>query len=923
MNGQAPRDVIEYQLLADEADLELDVRRGRPRAAGHGRPRTAGEPLGVEVQSALFDQVRTCDNHCEFCFIYQLPKGLRPSLYLKDDDYRLSFLYGNFTTLTRFTEADLERVVTERLSPLYVSIHATDPEVRARMLRNRRGATSLRWLRALLDHGIEVHGQVVVCPGVNDGAVLDDTLAGVLDRYPRAGVAGRRAARRQPVHHRGGACARTRADEAGGGGRHWSRTGRSVFLAVARPAAGVRGRRVLPAGRPAVPGRRRLRGLPACTRTASAWPAPSSAELRRARSTPPSASQAGLLRLGRRRAGQATAYRGPRARRRDRSPCRPRTGRRRSPSSPASTAPRCWRRCWPRLGRDDVRVVPVRNGSSAATSPSPACWSARTSPRALADEPDGHRYLLPDVCLSRARFLDGTAGRPAPARRGRAHRRARRCAQALAGADDTPVVAVVGRPNVGQVDPGQPHRRPPRGDRRGAARRHPRPQGGRGRVERAAVHAGRHRRLAGDGRRPRPKVSRRPSGRSATPTSSCSWSTPPSASPRRTTGWPDLLRRAEPARAGRRQQGRRRPAGRPTSGSSLALGLGDPWPVERPARPRDRRPARRGRAPAARRPTSTTSTGRRPTSDERRGIRPWPSSAGPTWASRRCSTGSSATSASVVHDLPGTTRDTIDTVVETDDGPIRFVDTAGMRRKSRIDEGTEYYSLVRALQAIDRADVRPARHRRHRGRHRTRTSAWPSGSTPPAARSSSSSTSGSCSTPSGGPTSRGRSADRLAFLGYAPVLKVSALTGMGVHKLLPALAAGHRRLPPPGADPGAQRGDPGRPGGPPVAAAAGSSTPPRAPTDPPTFTLFTNRDAAAAPTCATSSARSGSLRLRADAAQAPGPAARPGSVGRVTEHRGSWPRHRGRLCRCAGRDLGPFAAGVCGRARYAPDRGLA
>src|SRR6202034_4551630 len=101
-----------------------------------------GAPLGAEVSSPLFDRVRTCDNHCEFCFIYQLPKGMRKSLYVKDDDYRLSLLYGNFTTLTRFTELDLERVVTERLSPLYVSIHAADPEVRARMLRNPRGATS-------------------------------------------------------------------------------------------------------------------------------------------------------------------------------------------------------------------------------------------------------------------------------------------------------------------------------------------------------------------------------------------------------------------------------------------------------------------------------------------------------------------------------------------------------------------------------------------------------------------------------------------------------------------------------------------------------------------------------------------------------------------------------------------------------------
>jgi NifB/MoaA-like Fe-S oxidoreductase len=152
--------------------------------------KSAGVPLGLELESAVFDRVRTCDNHCPFCFIYQLPKGMRRSLYLKDDDYRLSFLYGNFTTLTRFTEADLERVVTEGLGPLYVSIHATDPEVRAALLRNRRGATSLRWLGALLDAGVTVHGQIVVCPGVNDGDVLDDTLLGILDRFPRLETAG-------------------------------------------------------------------------------------------------------------------------------------------------------------------------------------------------------------------------------------------------------------------------------------------------------------------------------------------------------------------------------------------------------------------------------------------------------------------------------------------------------------------------------------------------------------------------------------------------------------------------------------------------------------------------------------------------------------------------------------------------------------
>ncbi len=183
LDGQMPRDIIEYQLLADRDRLSLDVRRGGLELSLEV-DREGGTPLGMEVDAALFDQVRTCDNHCEFCFIHQLPKGLRKSLYVRDDDYRLSFLYGNFTTLTRFTEADLERVVTEGLSPLFVSVHATDPDVRSRMLRNPRGAMSLRWLRALLDEGIEVHGQVVVCPGVNDGPVLESTFAGVLEDYP-------------------------------------------------------------------------------------------------------------------------------------------------------------------------------------------------------------------------------------------------------------------------------------------------------------------------------------------------------------------------------------------------------------------------------------------------------------------------------------------------------------------------------------------------------------------------------------------------------------------------------------------------------------------------------------------------------------------------------------------------------------------
>ena len=190
IDGEVPRDVIRWQILTDDPVVPLLVQRGVPHDGSHETQRLdlvvskrQGEPLGAEVHAAVFDKVQTCDNHCEFCFIHQLPRGMRRSLYLKDDDYRLSFLYGNFTTLTRFSELDMERVITERLSPLNVSIHATDPQIRADILRNRRGAVSLRWLRALLDQGIEVHGQVVVCPGVNDADVLEDTLAGMLERF--------------------------------------------------------------------------------------------------------------------------------------------------------------------------------------------------------------------------------------------------------------------------------------------------------------------------------------------------------------------------------------------------------------------------------------------------------------------------------------------------------------------------------------------------------------------------------------------------------------------------------------------------------------------------------------------------------------------------------------------------------------------
>ena len=185
INGREPSDIIEYQQLIDGKTVTLVVQReGEPLQRKVTVTKDEGQPLGLSIDSAVFDRIRTCDNHCSFCFIYQLPKGMRKSLYVKDDDFRLSFLYGNYTTLTRFTEFDLERVIEEGLSPLYVSIHSTNPELRAEMLRNPRGATSLRWLREILRAEIEVHAQVVVCPGINDGTELERTLHDVISLYP-------------------------------------------------------------------------------------------------------------------------------------------------------------------------------------------------------------------------------------------------------------------------------------------------------------------------------------------------------------------------------------------------------------------------------------------------------------------------------------------------------------------------------------------------------------------------------------------------------------------------------------------------------------------------------------------------------------------------------------------------------------------
>ena len=406
LNGEAVRDVIRYQIQADEPVVELELRRGGLEQLTVVE-KAAGAPLGLELASPVFDRVQTCDNHCPFCFIHQLPKGMRRSLYLKDDDYRLSFLYGNFTTLTRFTEADLERVVSERLSPLYVSIHATDPDVRTRLLRNRRGATSLRWLSALLDAGIDVHGQIVVCPGINDGAVLDDTLLGVLDRFPRLSTVG--------VVPLGVSSHTTEPDMR----EHSTAEATAVIDTVERwqrRFLDAVGRRVVFAadeyyvlGAQPIPGASEYEGFPQHENGVGMVRA-FEADVRAAVAGEPATGvgpRAGFFAWV--DGAPADGYRAPRSERDDAPPD--------DGSTPGSISivtgeygAQVLGPLLPLLGAAasaPVRLLPVPNaffgGNIAVTGLLTGCDVSD----ALTNEPERDRYLLPDVVLSRDRFLDG------------------------------------------------------------------------------------------------------------------------------------------------------------------------------------------------------------------------------------------------------------------------------------------------------------------------------------------------------------------------------------------------------------------------------------------------------------------------------------------------------------------------------------
>jgi putative radical SAM enzyme (TIGR03279 family) len=185
INAQPLRDAIDFQFYGGDDRLELSVEReGRRRALR--LVRRPGADLGVELEAPRPAEIATCANKCVFCFIHQLPRGMRRSLYVKDDDFRLSFLHGNYITLSDLDEAALARIIEQRLSPLYVSVHATDPDLRWELLgKPRHSAEILPRLERLAKAGIQMHAQIVLCPGLNDGEHLERTVHELSPLHPQ------------------------------------------------------------------------------------------------------------------------------------------------------------------------------------------------------------------------------------------------------------------------------------------------------------------------------------------------------------------------------------------------------------------------------------------------------------------------------------------------------------------------------------------------------------------------------------------------------------------------------------------------------------------------------------------------------------------------------------------------------------------
>lgn len=168
VQNQLPRDYVEFLYLTSDDELEILIQKPDGEEWLLDVEREPGEELGLQLDGIIYDELKECGNHCMFCFVHQMPDGMRPTLSFKDDDYRFSFLQGSFITLTNLLDEELERIKTFKLTPLYVSVHTTNPMLRQRMMGNKRAGQIMEQLRGLKEAGIDFHAQIVLCPGVND-----------------------------------------------------------------------------------------------------------------------------------------------------------------------------------------------------------------------------------------------------------------------------------------------------------------------------------------------------------------------------------------------------------------------------------------------------------------------------------------------------------------------------------------------------------------------------------------------------------------------------------------------------------------------------------------------------------------------------------------------------------------------------------
>ena len=183
INGNEIEDVLDYRFYLADTLVTLTCERSKETFDVKIR-KGEYDDIGLEFETPLMDKKRSCKNACVFCFIDQLPKGLRESLYFKDDDARLSFLHGNYITLTNLKDKDIDRIIKMHISPINVSVHTTNPELRVKMMKNKRAGEVLSYLRRLADAGIRICGQIVLCKGLNDGAELDRSMRELAELFP-------------------------------------------------------------------------------------------------------------------------------------------------------------------------------------------------------------------------------------------------------------------------------------------------------------------------------------------------------------------------------------------------------------------------------------------------------------------------------------------------------------------------------------------------------------------------------------------------------------------------------------------------------------------------------------------------------------------------------------------------------------------